>query len=451
MVDTAVQLLDFLWGSFLVLSPMLLVGLLLAGLIHVLISRRAVLRWLSRDNLRSVCVSAAIGVPIPLCSCSVVPVVAEMRRKGASRSSCMSFLITAPETGADSILVTHAFFGIVAAVVRPVVSFITAVVAGVSCIGLIREDTQSDKASIPDGHVHGSGKDECEHCDVHGHRHHEALLIGTDECYVSPAEFRRLIADWIRSLTRWSRRARTGIAEAPQAAGRGFASEDLGEPSRGLPEGMQEAGETAEGEPLTLGKVAKHIFQYGFVEVADDILFALLVGIGLGAVLYLAIPADLLANDYARWLSYPVMVVIGVPLYICASGSTPIAAALVAKGLSPGAALIFLMTGPATNSGTIAIIVSQFSARFASVYTVAVIVVTTVLGIAVDVVLIGLGLTLPVNLSASESPAILFVEWTGAIAMIALIVWRFSEGALTSGYRDLISNIALLRRGLRGT
>ena len=102
MVDTAVQLLDFLWGSFLVLSPMLMVGLLLAGLIHVLISRRAVLRWLSRDNLRSVCASAAIGVPIPLCSCSVVPVVAEMRKKGASRSSCMSFLITAPETGADS-------------------------------------------------------------------------------------------------------------------------------------------------------------------------------------------------------------------------------------------------------------------------------------------------------------------------------------------------------------
>ncbi len=452
MVDTAVQLLGFLWGSFLVLSPMLLVGLLLAGLIHVLISRRAVLRWLSRDNLRSVCVSAAIGVPIPLCSCSVVPVVAEMRRKGASRSSCMSFLITAPETGADSIFVTHAFFGIVAAVVRPVVSFITAVVAGVFCIGLIREDTQPDKASIPDGHVHGAGEDECEHCDDHGHGHHEALLIGTDECYVSPAHFRRLVADWIRSWTRWSRRARAGSAEAPQAAaGHGFASEDLGEPSRCLPEAMQETAKTAEGEPLTLGRVAKHIFRYGFVEVADDILFALLVGIGLGALLYLAIPADLLANDYARWLSYPVMVVIGVPLYICASGSTPIAAALVAKGLSPGAALIFLMTGPATNSGTIAIIVSQFSARFASIYTVAVIVVTTVLGIAVDVVLIGLGLTLPVNLSASESPAIQFVEWAGAISLIVLIVWRFREGALKSGYRDFISNFALLRRGLRGT
>jgi len=412
---------------------MLMVGLLLAGLIHVLISRSAVLRWLSRDNLRSVCASAAIGVPVPLCSCSVVPVVAEMRKKGASRSSCMSFLITAPETGADSILVTHAFFGIVAAVVRPVVSFITAVVAGVACIGLIRDDAHEEKASIPHGHVHGHPEDECDHCEDHGQGRHVALSIGTDECYVSPAAFRRLIADWIRSLTRSARPTRPGVA------------------ATSLPEGTRGTGNAAQPEPLTLGKVAKHIFRYGFVEVADDILFALLVGIGLGAILYLAIPADLMANDYARWLSYPVMVMIGVPLYICASGSTPIAAALVAKGLSPGAALIFLMTGPATNSGTIAIMVSQFSARFASIYTVAVIVVTTILGIAVDVVLISLGLTLPVNLSASESPAILFVEWSGAIALIALILWRFREGALKSGYRDLVSNISLFRRGLRGT
>ncbi|MDE0228633.1 MAG: permease, partial [Spirochaetaceae bacterium] len=129
----------FLWSSFLLLAPMLLLGLFLAGVIHVMISRQAILRWLRHDSLKSVSTSAAVGVPIPLCSCSVVPVVAEMRRKGASRSSCMSFLITAPETGADSILITNAFFGFLAAVARPVISFITAVVAGIFCIGLIRD------------------------------------------------------------------------------------------------------------------------------------------------------------------------------------------------------------------------------------------------------------------------------------------------------------------------
>ena len=138
------------------LSPMLLLGLFLAGLIHVLISRQAILRWLRHDSLTSVTTSAAVGVPVPLCSCSVVPVVAEMRKKGASRSSCMSFLITAPETGADSILITNAFFGWVAAVVRPVISFITAVVAGIFCIGLIRDpDPAAPDAQDDHDHDHG--------------------------------------------------------------------------------------------------------------------------------------------------------------------------------------------------------------------------------------------------------------------------------------------------------
>ena len=165
---------------------------------------------------------------------------------------------------------------------------------------------------------------------------------------------------------------------------------------------------------LDFMKIVRHVFRYGFVEVADDILFSLLVGVALGGVLYLVIPSDPMANEYARWLSYPIMVLVGVPLYICASASTPIAAALVARGVSPGAALIFLMTGPATNTGTIAIIANQFGARFASVYVAVVIAVTVALGILVDALLIAGGVTLAVNLDAAGSPAILIVEWAAA-------------------------------------
>ena len=113
------------------------------------------------------------------------------------------------------------------------------------------------------------------------------------------------------------------------------------------------------------------------------------------------------------------MVLIGIPLYICASASTPIAAALVAKGVSPGAALIFLMTGPATNTGTIAIIVSQFGSRFASIYVASVIAVTVVLGIAIDALLLAAGLTISANLDASHAPAIQFLQWGSAVALIA--------------------------------
>lgn len=445
MLDATLRLFDFLWASFLVLSPMMLLGLFLAGLIHVLISRAAILRWLSNDSLKSVCTSAAVGVPVPLCSCSVVPVVAEMRRKGASRSSCVSFLITAPETGADSILVTHAFFGFVAAVVRPVVSFITAVVTGIFCISLIRDDSHEPKADGHHDHSHpdddcGDEQGSCEH----DHGAHTPLMTASEDCYVSPSQLRAIMLGWLRKVTRRVVQKIGGLKVTSW-----FKPDFYRQPAEDKASYSQAEDKGAETDDVSLGKVIKHVFRYGFVEVADDILFALLVGVALGGLLLLAIPDNLMSSGYARWISYPVMVIVGIPLYICASASTPIAAALVAKGLSPGAALIFLMTGPATNIGTIAIIVSQFGARFASIYVAGVISVTTVLGIAIDALVIALGLTLPVNLTASESAAIQFVEWAGAFILIALIVWRFREGALKSGYDDLVSNITPVFRFLK--
>ena len=393
MAAATIEFLNFLWTSFLLLGPMLMLGLLIAGLIHVLISRGAILKWLRHDSLGSVATAAAIGVPMPLCSCSVVPVVAEMRRKGASRSSCMSFLITAPETGADSILVTHAFFGFAAAVARPVVSFVTAVVTGIFCIGLIRDDDDVRQRQ---------GAGDHDQCHDHEHDGHVPLRPGRDDCYVAPAQV-------MASLR---------LASADE-------------------------------ERLAFKTIVRHVLRYGFVEVADDILFALLVGVALGGLLYLAIPTDLMANEYARWLAYPAMVLVGVPLYICASASTPIAAALVAKGFSPGAALVFLMTGPATNTGTIAIIVSQFGSRFATIYVSVVIGVTVLAGIAIDILLLLAGWSLTVNLDASDSAAIAILQWGGAFGLIALIAWRFRAGAFTSGYQDLFANLAPLAAPLK--
>ena len=437
ILQTFVSFFDFLWMSFLLLAPMLLLGLFLSGLIHVFISREAILRWLKDDSLKSVAVSSAVGVPVPLCSCSVVPVVAEMRRKGASRSACMSFLITAPETGADSILVTNAFFGFVVAVVRPVISFITAVVAGIFCIGLIRNGHDET------GSGHSEHDDHHDHCCDHHHDHgsHEPLIPESDDCYVSYSRMKGLFVDWLTGVAtaagRWKFLSWVKPAfyrDALQASEAGKASS---------------SDKSPDDHALDFKKLVKHIFRYGFVEIADDILFALLVGVSLGSVLFLVIPSDLMSNEYARWVSYPIMVLIGIPLYICASASTPIAAALVAKGFSPGAALIFLMTGPATNTGTIAIIVSQFGARFASIYVSAVVAVTVVLGIIIDVLLLATGIMVPVNLGASHSPAIQFLQWAAAVILVVLIVWRFRAGALRCGWEDFLLNIRPLSGPLR--
>ncbi|MCY4532959.1 MAG: SO_0444 family Cu/Zn efflux transporter [Gammaproteobacteria bacterium] len=436
---------DFLYSSFLLLSPMLLLGLFLSGLLHVFISRQAVVRWFHDESLKSVSTSAAIGVPMPLCSCSVVPVVAEMRRKGASRSACMSFLITAPETGADSILVTNAFFGWIAAIVRPIISFITAVVAGIFCIGMMRgEETSSfpDAGNIQHGIDDDHEPDCCDEndsdcCDdqdpdcCDDQDHHQTLFPGSDDCFVTPSLLKRMILEYLRVVASTISSWRFISWAKPDSCRK---DNSIRENTIAVTSVKEEIG-------IDFKTLMRHIFRYGFVEIADDILFALLIGIVLGGLIYLAIPSDLMEHGYARWLSYPAMVIFGVPLYICASASTPIAAALIAKGFSPGAALIFLMTGPATNTGTIAIIISQFGTRFASIYVGIVIVVTVVLGIAIDLLLIATGYELTVNLDASESPALLALQWGGALALGALIIWRFRAGALKSGYNDLLLNL----------
>ena len=404
LMEIAFRFLEFLWMSFLVLAPMMMLGLLLGGLLHVFISRDAVLKWLRRDNLKSVATSAAIGVPVPLCSCSVVPVVSELQRKGASRSSCMSFLITAPETGADSILVTNAFFGLPAAVGRPVISFLTAVVAGLCCIGLIGNGHPGRET----GNEDRSQQKENSHCCGGDDAGHSPLFPGRQDCYISPGEFKNEAVLWFKGLIR---RITAGRSEAGS--------------------GQQHSG---------LRKIVAHIFRYGFVEIADDILFALLIGIVLGGVLYLLMPSSLLTHEHARWAAYPVMVLVGLPIYICASASTPIAAALVAKGLSPGAALVFLMTGPATNTSTMTIILNQFGGRFASIYIGSVIAVTVVFGVLVDLLILATGYSITVNLGPSESPVFQFVQWIVALALVALIVWRFRAGALTRGWHSMLMN-----------
>ena len=180
---------------------MLLLGLFLSGVIHVFISREAILRWLRDDSLKSVSTSAAVGVPMPLCSCSVVPVVAEMKRKGASRSACMSFLITAPETGADSILVTNAFFGPIVAIARPIISFITAVVAGIFCIGSIRDDHDEKESAGHEHHEHDHDDDHSYHNhDHHDHGTHEFMVPGQEDCYVSFSQLRGLSSTGLGNL-----------------------------------------------------------------------------------------------------------------------------------------------------------------------------------------------------------------------------------------------------------
>ncbi len=388
-------------------------GLAVAGVLYILISQRTVIRLMGREGLASVTTAAAFGLPLPICSCGVIPITATLRKKGASRSACMSFLITTPETGMDSILVTWGLMGPIMAIIRPVGAFFSALLAGICSIAMIRG---------PDpGHEEIEEKHHHHHHHDHDHSHdfeEDPAVVGVGGLMTSikVSSFKT----W-NNFVNWTRIAEWNRPTLDRGA--------LAIPTRELP------------DAVPLGRVGKRMFTFAFVEMADDILFALVVGVLLSGVVMVLVPDNIAEYGLYGWRMYLVMLVAGVPLYMCASASTPIAAALVAKGFSPGSALVFLMTGPATNTATIIVLLQQFGLRFVSIYIGSIVFGAVVTGIALDLMLIYFGWEIALNLEGSGSGLMGFLEWAGATLLTILIVWRFWKGAAASGYHDLMGNI----------
>ncbi len=309
-------------------SLFILLGFLIAGLLHEFMPTNAIARHLGRDDTSSVTLAALFGAPIPLCSCGVLPAAAALRNKGASRSALLSFLISTPETGVDSIALTYGLLGPVMAIVRPVVAVITAIVAGL--VSILLPETDED---LLDERL-GEAEDSC-------HQNHTH----------APGE-----ADH----------------EHPQ----GGASYSGGS---GLRPSANPTGTPADR--------TRRVLNYGFGTLLDEIAFWMALGIGLTGVLAALLPSDFFSAALGLdrgIMPMLLMIVAGLPLYLCASASTPVAAALIAKGLSPGAALVFLLVGPATNAATITVVGKLLGSRRLKVYMASIIGVSLAAGIAVD-------------------------------------------------------------------
>ncbi|HSV27352.1 MAG TPA: permease, partial [Sedimentisphaerales bacterium] len=244
-------LLDF-WGTVVRMAPFLLFGFAVAGVLSIIISRRFVETHLGGKGLFSVVKASLIGVPMPLCSCGVIPVATSLRRHGASKGATISFLISTPSTGIDSFFVTLGLLGWVMAIFRPIVAFISGVIGG----GL---------ADLSDRSAPVEKRPKCD----------------GDCCDEVPKQNRL-----VRAL------------------------------------------------------------RHSFVTLPRDIGRPLLLGITIAALIGAFMPDDFFQKHLPPGiLSMLVMMLIGIPMYVCASASVPIAAALIAKGISPGAALVFLIVG----------------------------------------------------------------------------------------------------------
>ncbi len=308
--------LESFWDALIMMlaemAPYLLLGFFFAGLLRAFVPKSIYKKHLSPRTMGSVVKAAALGIPLPLCSCGVIPTSVELRREGASHGACTSFLIATPQTGVDSIAATYSMMGLPFAIIRPIAALFTALFGGWLVNRFAKEDESISAAS--------SMSDEHSHCDCHDHCGHDH----DHESEESKGFFRRL----------WSS------------------------------------------------------MRYAFVEMLQDVGKWLVIGLLIAALITVAVPNEWLAalHDY-KLLNMLLVLCIAMPMYVCATGSIPIAVSLMAKGLAPGAALVLLMAGPAVNSASMLVIGNVFGKRTFKLYLLSIIIGAVIFGLCIDYLL----------------------------------------------------------------
>ncbi len=276
------------------MAPYLMLGFIFAGLLHLLFPKKRVRRYMGQNNFKSIFNAALFGVPLPLCSCGVIPTGISFFKHGASKASTVSFLISTPQTGIDSIFVTYSMLGLPMAVIRPIVAFITGLFGG-----MVTKKIDPEKS-----------------------------------------------------------------------------------------EEVIQNSEVDEEMPVGFFPKVKEMFRYSFIDFLQDISNWLVIGLLIAALISVLVPndffADKIPNDFLGML---VILVISIPVYICATASVPVAAVLMLKGLSPGAALVLLMAGPATNAATITMIAKVLGKKSLIGYLGAIITGALIAGLMIDYLL----------------------------------------------------------------
>lgn len=331
------------------MAPYILFGLAFAGILHELVPDTIVTKHLGKESVGSVIKSTIFGIPLPVCSCGVIPLATSIKKSGASKGATLSFLISTPITGVDSILATYGMFGWVFTIYRALTSMVIAMAAGILTNIFDKEEQPKPLFSA------------------------------------APAG---------------------GFSMAPPS------SQEEQQSS------CCSSGSSCDSEERARFSFVKAM-RYAFITLLGDIAKPLFWGLVIGAAITAAIPENLstLLIDYA-WVSYLIVIVIAVPMYVCATASLPIAAALMLSGVSAGAAFVFLSAGPATNTVTIGVVKKMLGTKSLYIY----------LGtIVVGSVLFGLGLDYIFDINDIDAASLVHMhEEAGLIAMASSVVlWGF--------------------------
>lgn len=321
MLDILVHIATASWDVLLESAPYMLLGFTVAGLLKAFVPGDLVHRHLGRSKLINVVKASLFGVPIPLCSCGVVPAAAGLRNQGASKGATAAFLISTPETGVDSVAITYALLDPFMAILRPVAAFLTATLAGVAINAV--EHGRAPMATNTELPISNLGT---------------GCGCGDDSCATSPTQ-----SQTQRSVLQ---RARAGLS-------------------------------------------------FAFGDLLKDIGSWFLLGLILAGAITALVPDTFIEAHLGNgFLPMVLMLVVAVPMYVCATASTPIAAALALKGLSPGAAMVFLLAGPATNAASIAMVAKIIGKRATVVYLAAIMIASLLLGLAANWLYLKMGLSI---------------------------------------------------------
>jgi uncharacterized membrane protein YraQ (UPF0718 family) len=338
------------WNILLESSVFILFGLIVSGLLRVFLNPGSVSRHLGQGRFRSVFKASLMGIPIPLCSCGVLPAAAALKKQGANNGAVTSFLISTPESGVDSIAITYALMDPIMTGVRPVAAFVTALTAGISENLLGRPETS--RPIVPDLSCPVDGCCDGQNCRPEVHRNHHSF-----------------------------------------------------------------------GEKIRAG------LRFAFTDVWGDLAVWFLFGLLLSGIITVMIPETV----FSRYLgggfgSMLIMLGVGIPIYICATASTPIAATLILQGVSPGAALVFLMTGPATNVTSLTVLTRVLGRRATAVYLASIAICAVGFGLLVDWIYAAMGVSARAVVGQAGEAIPHAVELAGAILIMTLSVkpvWTF--------------------------
>ena len=333
------------WHLLLEASVYILFGMLVGGLLKVFLSPSLVAEHLGKGRFSSVIKAALFGIPIPLCSCGVLPAAVSLKKQGANNGATTAFLISTPESGVDSMAITYALLDPIMTVARPVSAFITAVAAGVT-ENLLQTQKDDDWKRVID---RSCPIDNC--CD------------GND----CPPEEHARHHTFAQKI--W--------------AGLKFAVNDL------------------------WGDLAGWFF----------------AGLLLAGVISALIPQDIMVRFLGGGLpSMLIMLLVGIPMYICATASTPVAAALILKGVSPGAALVFLLVGPATNITSLSVLFGFLGRRATFIYLAMLSIFAVLSGLVLDSIYAALGVSAWAIAGQAGEVIPYWLQFAGAVLVVLLSV-----------------------------